>query len=86
MTEVALEPEPAEGAALPEDLEAEERIEAASEMLAATSAVTIVEVGRITSSSDKVVETLKAAAGSQHLLVMGAAKAFGEVSLSFGPA
>ena len=85
VTEVALEPEADDAPELASESEDQELIEEASNMLAAASAMTIVEVGRITSSSDKVVETLKAAAGSQHLLVMGAPKAFGEVSLSFGP-
>ena len=84
VTEVTVEQEPA--IALSAALEDEERvIGEAKSMLAAASTLATIEVGRITSSSDKLIETLEAAAGSQHLLVMGAPRAFGEVSLSFGP-
>ncbi len=83
ITEVTVEQEAA--SALSPALKNEEAdIEEATSMLAAASTLAIVEVGRITSSSDKMIETLEVTAGSQHLLVMGAPKAFGEVSLSFG--
>ncbi len=84
VTEVAVEQEPEPNALAPAHESEQEGIEEAANMLAAASTMAIVEVGRITSPAEHVIETLEAAAGSQHLLVMGAPKAFGEVSLSFG--
>ena len=60
-------------------------VEEATSALAEAATLDMVEVGRIASSPDQVLETLEAAAASQHLLVMGAKRAFGEMSLSFGP-
>jgi Kef-type K+ transport system membrane component KefB len=84
VTEVAIQPERVIGPDTASEDEQQEGLQEASAMLAEAATMAVVEVGRIISPSDKVIETLEAAAGSQHLLAMGATKAFGESTLSFG--
>ncbi len=83
VTEVALEAPAKHSAEAPE---VHESVAEASIALAEAATLDMVEVARIASSPEKTLATLETAADSQHLLAMGAPRAFGEVSLSFGPA
>jgi nucleotide-binding universal stress UspA family protein len=84
VTEVALQTEPSTRATAPAETPEHASVVEASSALAEASTLEMVEVERIASSPEQVLETLEAAAASQHLLVMGAAHASGELSLSFG--
>ena len=92
VTEIALEsqtPQPAtktQAGSTPIEInEPHESVVEASTALAQAATLDRVEVARIASSPEQVLETLETAAASQHLVAIGAARAFGEMSLSFGP-
>ncbi len=84
VTEVAFDAGPSASAGSTAEHAPNESLAEATSALAEASTLEMVEVERIASTPEKVLETLEAAAASQHLLVMGASRASGEVSLSFG--